>query len=210
MKLTRENFLQSITAGLKYGLVTILLGSSLYAAEQEIWYDSEGNPILTKDKTTGRMRVITAAELASMQQSVEKSAVSTTEQTEKEAEKEPVVVESGQRPELIQDVPIVDRNSFIPMLLAPKIYADDSYYRNSSSYYYAPSYHSSYPYISRPVVPRFSNNGSYQPAQYYQTPYRYYHRGKRGYQRNHQHYGRSGNGFLLRYSRSGINIRARF
>jgi len=209
MKLIRENFLQPITVGLKYGFAAILLGCSLHAAEQEIWYDSEGNPILTKDKTTGRMRVITAAELAAMQKPVEKPAATATEQTESEPEAEQTVVDSSQHPELVQDVPIVDRNSVIPMLLAPKIYADDKYYLNRSSYYYTPSYHSTYPYISRPVIPRFSNNGYYQPAQYYRPQYRHYHHGNHGHHRKH-HYGQSGNGFFLRYSRSGLNIRARF
>lgn len=198
MKLTREIFLSSI----KSGVLTLLFALPLNATKQEIWYDSEGNPILAKDKTTGRMRVITMEELAVMKRIEEKVVLPTAV-----VETEKPVVEKLDNPILAPSPLLANEDSVIPRLLSPKISTGNRYYSGRNNHYYSGSYYSIYPYISRSVIPRFSNNGYYRPARYYRPQYNSNHRGNSGYNRS---YNNRSNGFSFRYSRSGLNIRARF
>jgi len=202
MKLAIENFFLPI----KCGLIGMLLTLPLHAAEQELWYDANGKPILIKDKASGRMRVLSAEEIAAYGKAPVEAKVTPTAPTPIEQE---IDLDADKPIAEVTPSPsqaMANNKSSIPLYLAPKVYAENKYYIHRNNYY--SPYYSTYPYISRPVIPRFSNNGYYGPAQYYRPRYNHYHHGNHGYHRNYNN--NCGNGFLLRYSRPGFTIQGRF
>ncbi len=190
-----ENFLLSI----KYGLAALLF-CPLSASEQEVWYNSKGKPTLTKDKITGRMRVIMPEELATFSKKETKAVIPAAVDKEIDLEANESVVETTSRPNssfILLSSTVADQNSAIPVLLASKIYADNKYYINRNHHY-----------ISRPMILRFSNSGYYGFSQYFRPEHNYNYYGNNHY---HKKYNRNcGNGFLLRYSRPDLSIHARF
>ena len=170
----------------------MLLTLPVNAVKQEIWYNANGKPILVKDVSSGRMRVLSLDEVATIEKS--NAQVISKQGIDPESNKPAIEVEAAPNPV------VTDISAQIPSLLVPKIYSDNKYYIHRNNHH--SPYYTSYPYISRPVTPGFSSKGYYRPVQYYRAI------DKRNHHRSYNN--NCGNGFLLRYSRNKINFRARF
>lgn len=218
MKEVVENFYTKCRRNGKLTLISLigvstLIASSARANEKEVWYDAQGVPVLVKDKTTGKLRRPSVKELEAHVAKRQAAEAKAEEKTEVPDIEERIDLEAKLRESITNSNPatapsptpsplVTDPNATIPSYLVPRVYENQRFYVPQSRYY-SPYYQSTYPYIFQPTVPRFSRNGSYGPVRYYHRPY-YNH----GY---HNHYRRGcGNGVLLRYSRPGFSIRARF
>ncbi len=187
-------FVQSVMS------VLVTLAASSFAnaieAEREIWYNAAGEPVLAIDKKTGK-RI--SLEVLKKEALIAKASMEARQEVQVA---EPEIVEAPAKN--IQPIkPIVSPT--IPLVLQHKgAEVETGFQWSPRDTYYGSSY--GY-YGGYRVVPRFSRNGYYGPAQYVPACYPAYgHRHDRSYINGGYRRG----GFILKYSRPNFSIRAKF